>query len=426
MTIDWRRCLSQPVIGIVTSILALTVLTVCWIHGVPRTVDGGTLILAAGLLVALILSYRFPIHLRMTMKLYMGTVALFLMTVLLPPGVAAAGAGLGVAGGTLSVRSRLGVYLSDIATDAGRWILIVSGASFAAHGALLPGAPRTVHLVLAGVILWTGHNLTAPLVFCPISGERPGQVIRALVRESGVTEAGECLVGLLGAMAAAQGRWTLLLLLVPVAVLYRATKEARAIELTAHGLLVHLADAVDLRDPLTGGQSSRVAGLTRQILDDLRAPDPQADVIMAAARIYDIGKLGMPDHVLSKTGELSPGDWQIIRAHPERGAELVLRHAGLPEVATIVRHHHERWDGRGYPRGLAGGEIPFGARVIAVADSFVAMTSDRAYRPRRSPAEALAVLQDGRGVQWDPAVVDALCRVVGKQLDHAVPAPSDG
>lgn len=130
----------------------------------------------------------------------------------------------------------------------------------------------------------------------------------------------------------------------------------------------------------------------------------------------------LPDAILHKTGLLTAEERALMQTHSERGAEVLARYKDFTRGAAIVRHHHEAWDGSGYPHGLKGVEIPFGARVLAVADSFDAMTTDRPYRRGMSVAKAVGILRQGRGQQWDPQVVDAFLRSLVVQGKRA-PSP---
>ncbi|MEO7908193.1 MAG: HD-GYP domain-containing protein [Roseiflexaceae bacterium] len=183
-------------------------------------------------------------------------------------------------------------------------------------------------------------------------------------------------------------------------------------------LLESMADAVDLRDPYTGGHSRRVTEYSLRILHEMQVIGPEVDLIRSAARVHDIGKIGIPDQVLNKPGRLTAEEKQIMDSHPVRGAELLARYTDFARGMDIVRHHHESWDGRGYPAGLKGLDIPFGARVIAVADSFDAMTSDRPYRAGIPIAKAAQILSEGRGKQWEPIIIDAFLRYLEKEHPH--------
>jgi putative nucleotidyltransferase with HDIG domain len=243
-----------------------------------------------------------------------------------------------------------------------------------------------------------------------------------MVRESGLAEGAEYLVGLLGALAALQQLWAVFLLFLPTALVYLAFKSSKEMREGTREMLESMADTVDLRDPYTGGHSRRVADLCGKILRELPRSGPEVDLILLAARVHDIGKIGVPDYVLNKAGPLTPEESMLMKAHPERGADLLMRYPAFSRGVDIVRHHHERWDGEGYPHRLQGTDIPFGARVISVADSFDAMVTDRPYRRAMSLDRAAAILREGRGKQWDPVIVDAMLRSIADQLERpAVP-----
>jgi putative nucleotidyltransferase with HDIG domain len=181
-----------------------------------------------------------------------------------------------------------------------------------------------------------------------------------------------------------------------------------------------MADAVDLRDPYTGGHSRRVTAVCEAILQELALTGPDADLIVMSARVHDIGKIGIPDGIVNKPGPLTPDERAIMETHAARGAELVAQYRDFARGVEIIRHHHERWDGQGYPDRKAGYAIPLGARVLAVADSFDAMTSDRPYRRGMTAARAIEILREGAGSQWDPQIVDAFLRC---SVGRSVPAP---
>ena len=137
--------------------------------------------------------------------------------------------------------------------------------------------------------------------------------------------------------------------------------------------------------------------------------DPAGDAIMLAALVHDIGKIGIPAKTLNKPGRLDADEMRVVRQHAEIGQRLIDQVEGFASAAPIVRHHHERWDGAGYPDGLAGDGIPIGARLIAVADSYDAMTSDRSYRSALPRDTALAELKAMSGTQFDPQIVGIFC-----------------
>jgi HD-GYP domain-containing protein (c-di-GMP phosphodiesterase class II) len=142
---------------------------------------------------------------------------------------------------------------------------------------------------------------------------------------------------------------------------------------------------------------------------------PEAELIITAARLHDIGKISLPDGILHKHEALTPEEWKVMEQHPVIGADVVERYPAFARGASIIRHHHERLDGLGYPDRITDSTIPFGARVIAVADSYDAMTSDRPYRKGMPVERAAAILHGGRGTQWDPDVVDAFLELITVQ-----------
>ncbi len=179
-----------------------------------------------------------------------------------------------------------------------------------------------------------------------------------------------------------------------------------------------LTNAVEARDAYTGKHAERVAAygmeLARRISVTL-ATDPQTEF---GFLLHDVGKVAIPDGVLNKAGDLTPEEEALMRRHPEIGAEIVSHVEFLAAAALTVRHHHERFDGSGYPDGLAGTEIPLAARIFAVADALDAMTTDRPYRPGATFAEARRELAAGAGRQFDPEVVAVLDSIGDDELDR--------
>jgi len=167
---------------------------------------------------------------------------------------------------------------------------------------------------------------------------------------------------------------------------------------------------VDSRDVSTSEHSARVGELARDLALELGWSQGNAEDMYLAGKLHDVGKVAMPDSILRKRGELTDVEWTIVRRHPLIGAELVSHIDTLAHLAPIIRGHHERYDGDGYPDGLCGEEIPFGARVLAVADAIDAMVSDRSYCSRMTVANARRRLRECAGTQFDPHVVVALDR----------------
>jgi HD-GYP domain-containing protein (c-di-GMP phosphodiesterase class II) len=175
-----------------------------------------------------------------------------------------------------------------------------------------------------------------------------------------------------------------------------------------------LAGTLGLRDGHTGEHSDRVVGLSHRIGERLGLGRRELRDLSYAARLHDIGKVGVPDLVLHKPGPLNDEERELIKGHSVWGADLVGRIPGLQDVARIVRHHHERYDGEGYPDRLLGRDIPLASRILTVADAYVAMTEDRPYRRARPRFEVDHEFRDCAGKQFDPYVVHALREVVAE------------
>jgi diguanylate cyclase (GGDEF)-like protein len=173
-----------------------------------------------------------------------------------------------------------------------------------------------------------------------------------------------------------------------------------------------LAKAVDARDAYTGSHSERVGDLAARIARRLGAGESQVEMTRLAASLHDLGKLAIPEEILRKPDGLSEAERLVLERHPQIGHRM-LESLGVDPIAEWVLHHHERWDGHGYPHGLRGTEIPLGARIIFVADAYDAMTSERLYRNPLSPAQALAELERCAGSQFDPTVVSAFAAELG-------------
>ncbi len=188
-------------------------------------------------------------------------------------------------------------------------------------------------------------------------------------------------------------------------------------------MLKVLTGAIEARDPYTRGHSSRVTALAEVVARRLGWSEEKLASLRVGGPLHDIGKLGVSDEVLRKEGRLDDGELAQIREHPKIGARMLLRMAALREAIPYVLYHHERWDGHGYPSGKAGEEIPIEARVLAIADAFDAMTSDRPYRRALSRTEALAEVERCAGTQFDPEIARVFLELfAGAELPTAAAA----
>ncbi len=205
-----------------------------------------------------------------------------------------------------------------------------------------------------------------------------------------------------------------LLLAFPIIVNQNAYRSLKLLENETTQAIIAITELVEARDPYTFGHSLRVAGYCRAICQELGLSEELVEQISLSGQVHDLGKIGISDNVLRKPGALTAEEWVEMRKHPETGAKILANYSFYEDGVTEVLYHHEAWDGTGYPEGLTQENIPLGARIIAVADSFDAMTTDRPYRKGMPIIKALSILNDRRNIQWDPRVVDAFLQVIHK------------
>jgi putative nucleotidyltransferase with HDIG domain len=187
------------------------------------------------------------------------------------------------------------------------------------------------------------------------------------------------------------------------------------------GMARALAYAAALREEEPEAHAAEVSLLATLVAERLGLPDAGVWRCRLGGWLHDVGKVAIPDSILEKPGPLDDAEWELMKTHPAAGADIVSRFAQLREAAAAVRHHHERFDGTGYPHGLAGAAIPIEARIVAAADAYSAMTASRPYSPARPPAEAADELRRSAGTQLDPEVVAALVDVLGPLARGASP-----
>lgn len=179
-----------------------------------------------------------------------------------------------------------------------------------------------------------------------------------------------------------------------------------------------MMDLLSERDPYTHEHSESVGGLTEAISAELKLSPEKREDIVSAARVHDIGKLGIPDSILLKNGKLNEEEWETMKEHPEVGAEILSGLKIYRGAVDIVKHEHERWDGSGYPEGLEGEDIPLGSRIVAVADVWNALRTERPYRGPLTKEEAIEEIKDMAGIKLDPTVVEALLSIVKSRSEN--------
>ena len=201
-------------------------------------------------------------------------------------------------------------------------------------------------------------------------------------------------------------------------------RQLRAQLYELEGVVLTLARAVEDRDHRSSGLSEKVAHWALELGRAAGIPRDEQTLLYKAALLHDVGSVAVPVEVLTKQARLEPHEFNTVKRHPIVGEEIVRALPGSDRLLPAVRHHHERIDGGGYPDGVAGESIPLFARIIAIADAFVAMTSDRPYRPRRTRDDAVSRLRQGAGKQWDASLVERFLQVIGEADDGEVRAGS--
>ena len=216
--------------------------------------------------------------------------------------------------------------------------------------------------------------------------------------------------------------------------LMRALASQLSIVLTNHKLIQNMKDfllevvvtlvsVIEAKDRYTRGHSERVQAMSLAVGEAMGLEPEAREDLRWAAILHDIGKIGIPDTILCKPGRLTDEEFAIIKRHPDRGVDILRHLASLAHILPAIRHHHERWDGRGYPLGLRGEDIPLLARIIAVGDTFDAITSTRAYRVARSPAEALGEIERVAGTQLDAHIASVFVEMCRQDLGSAIMTP---
>jgi putative nucleotidyltransferase with HDIG domain len=276
---------------------------------------------------------------------------------------------------------------------------------------ILPFAvAAAVHVVVNHGLLWS-MLLLPPAGISPQRGRLDLHLSLLLVSDLGYATLGL----LIAALWHLVGPFAAVLVLIPLFVARWAMGQFAAQEGAYSATMAALCQAVETKDFYTRGHSERVSRGATLLARQIGMGAERVEAIRYAGMLHDVGKLGVPTKVLQKTGPLTEEELAAIQLHPMRGLEIVRQIGFLTEALDGIMHHHERMDGKGYPMGLAGDEIPEFARVIAVADAFDSMTSTRSYRGARSVQEAVAELRKCSGLQFDPVLVDAFIAALGQE-----------
>ena len=285
-------------------------------------------------------------------------------------------------------------------------------------GIILPFAvAAAVHVAVNHGLLWTMLLLLPPCGGGPQRSRLDLHLSLLLVSDLGYATLGLLIAALWDLV----GPFAAVLALIPLFVARWAMAQFAAQEGAYSATMAALCQAVETKDFYTRGHSERVSRGATMLARQIGMGAERVEAIGYAGMLHDVGKLGVPTKVLQKTGPLTEEELAAIQLHPMRGLEIVRQIGFLTEALDGIMHHHERMDGKGYPMGLAGDEIPEFARVIAVADAFDSMTSTRSYRGARSVEEAVAELRKCSGLQFDPMLVDAFIAALTRQRWESQP-----
>ncbi len=380
-------------------------------------------ILAAMLFVFLILAQYYPLAISLNVKIVVNTSLIYASILLLPLPWSALVVGAGVAlGHEISRRPHLDGIInagtSMLAAEIAQIVFVLAGGHIPPASIDLKEAGA---LSLAALVLFLTERWLAAVSVAIYAHTRPWTVFRSVWNEALREEIALFLLGFLTVLVVQIHLWAILLTAVPIALVYISLRNSLQLRVLTRDAVEKMADVIDHRDPYTAGHSIRVSELATRIAQEMRLPWEEIQLIRAAARVHDLGKIEIDSNVLRKPGRFDDREWELMRRHPIVGAEIISRFPEFARGADYIRYHHERWDGRGYPYGLKGEEIPLGARIIAVADSYDAMATDRPYRKALSTDVIRRELARGAGVQWDPEVVAAFFRVMGWDEETTAP-----
>ena len=415
---DLSLTLRAYILGIALAALALFAM-IAHLGGVNVIIEQPLL---AGLLVAAIsVASSYPLEFSLHTKIAVETTAIFVALLLYPPSTAMAIAALGTfISCQFFLRRPWGNVLFEVAQTA----LFTGLSGFFYHGlvseplALVINSPSgLLALVGTALIMHVVNGLLVAGAVALQTNRNPLWLWMTFNRHDLPQHAALYVMGPLAALLAEISPWALYLMVIPVVLIYISFKHSTLLRLQTKEAVEALADTIDMRDPYTFQHSQRVARYARELALNMGLPEDTVDTIESAARVHDLGKIGVNTSILNKTTALSEAEWETMRKHPEIGANIVGRFPYFRSGQELILHHHERYDGQGYPQGIENNSIPIGARIIAVADAFDAMTSDRPYRRALPLNVVLRELEKNKGTQWDPQVTEALTGILRQEME---------
>jgi putative nucleotidyltransferase with HDIG domain len=386
----------------------------------PRPTATEDLLVIAILLGLATVAQVWPVHLSLKVKLTVDDTPLFAAALLLGPFVSMLVAVVSVLLGLHLRNARMPWYNRAFTAAVSA---LGTGAAAVAYLALADGArpmlSQPAPILAAGAARYLAQTTLVDLAVALQMKRRPFASFWTLHRRDLAQMTGLYLLGAIAAVSADGQPLALVLFAVPMVAMLITLRDSARVREQTRAAILELADLIDLRDPYTHGHSQRVAALAERLARRLKLQYSQVELIRDAARVHDIGKIGTNDIVLLKAGPLDADEQAEMRRHVEIGHRLLRRLPEFWEGAELVLSHHERHDGKGYPRGLQGDELPLEVSVISVADTYDAMTSDRPYRKGMSWEKVRTELQRCRGTQWREAAVDAFLAMIEDERREA-------
>jgi putative nucleotidyltransferase with HDIG domain len=379
----------------------------------PRPGATEELLVIAILLGLATVAQIWPVHLSLKVKLTVDDTPLFAAALLLGPFVAILVAAVSALVG-LHLRNAKMPWYNRAFTAAVS--ALATGAAATAYLALVDGTQpllaQPLPILAAGGARYLTQTALVDIAVALQMKRRPFASFWTLHRRDLAQTTGLYLLGAIAAASAHGQPLALVLFAVPMVAMLITLRDSARVREQTRAAILELADLIDLRDPYTHGHSQRVAALAERLARRLKLQYSQIELIRDAARVHDIGKIGTNDLVLLKAGPLDANEQEEMRRHVEIGHRLLRRLPEFWEGAELVLAHHERHDGKGYPRGLQGDELPLEVSVISVADTYDAMTSDRPYRRGMGWEQVRAELLRCRGTQWREIAVDAFIAMI--------------
>lgn len=414
--------LRLPVRVFVVAVIAAATIALGGVALLAPVVATDALLVAALLAVATVAQLQ-VVHLSAKTKVSVGDAAIFASVLMLPAPLAML---VGGASTFIGLRFATRQPLYNRLFNASGTVL-AAGASSVLHGALSRGGALLddpISLLVSAIAYYLVKVTVTDVVVALQLRRIPFRTWWSDHRREIWHHTALYLLGILAAVSAERQTWSLALFLAPMGLILLALREATRLRQHTKDAIVQLADLIDQRDPYTYGHSQRVAELSRRVARQLKLPTERVDLVTEAARMHDIGKISTPDQILKKPGPLSEREWVEMRKHCEGGHSFLQQLPDFAEGADLVLSHHERFDGKGYPRGLKGVDLPLEASIIAVCDAYDAMTSDRVYRPALPPHRVIEELRAGRGTQWHARAIDGMLALVEQGALAEIMAPA--